>query len=64
MSMLDADGLKGWEEAFIDDSFAPEKRGSWVGKTKKAKGTKWRARAKAFLWEAASPRHHWRKKMG
>jgi transposase len=30
-----------WSESFLDGSFAPEKRGCGVGKTKRGKGTKW-----------------------
>jgi transposase len=30
-----------WSEAFLDGSFAPAKKGSGVGKTKRGKGTKW-----------------------
>jgi len=38
---LDEEGLLKWEETFLDGSFAPAKRGSAVGKTKRGKGTKW-----------------------
>jgi transposase len=38
---LDQEGLLKWDEAFLDGSFAPAKRGSAVGKTKRGKGTKW-----------------------
>ncbi|MDJ0915812.1 MAG: IS5 family transposase [Desulfobacterales bacterium] len=42
LSMLDEKGLLDWEEAFIDGSFAPAKKGALAsGKPKKGKGTKW-----------------------
>lgn len=42
LAELDARGALGWQEAFIDGSFAPAKKGGpCVGKTKKGKGTKW-----------------------
>ena len=42
LSMLDADGLLDWEEAFNDGSFAPAKKGVLASeKPKKGKGTKW-----------------------
>ena len=41
LGALDEEGLLKWEETFLDGSFAPAKRGSAVGKTKRGKGTKW-----------------------
>ena len=41
LSALDEKGLLKWDEAFLDGSFAPAKRGEAVGKTKRGKGTKW-----------------------
>ena len=64
LSMLDADGLLDWEEAFIDGSFAPAKKGALVSaKSKKAKKRSvwWWSTAKVFLWEASLPRHCRRK---
>ena len=64
LSMLDADGLLDWEEAFIDGSFAPVKKGALAsGKPKRAKEQSgwWWPTAKVFLWEASLPRHPRRK---
>jgi hypothetical protein len=64
LSMLDADGLLDWEEAFIDGSFAPAKKGALASeKPKKAKERSgwWWSTAKVFLWEASLPRHPRRK---
>jgi hypothetical protein len=42
LGALDAEGLLKWDEAFLDGSFAPAKKGgAAVGKTKRGKGTKW-----------------------
>ena len=42
LSMLDEKGALDWQEAFIDGSFSPAKKGGFaVGPTKSGKGTKW-----------------------
>ena len=42
LGALDGEGLLRWDEAFLDGSFAPAKKGgAAVGKTKRGKGTKW-----------------------
>ena len=41
LGVLDEEGLLKWDETFLDGSFAPAKKGSAVGKTKRGKGTKW-----------------------
>lgn len=42
LSQLDTEGALDWQEAFIDASFAPAKKGgSRVGETKRGKGSKW-----------------------
>ena len=64
LSMLDADGLLDWEEAFIDGSFAPAKRGAPASeKPKRAREQSgcWWSTAKVFLWEASLPRRPRRK---
>jgi hypothetical protein len=64
LSMLDEKGALDWEEAFIDGSFTPAKKGAPAsGKPKRAKaqsGWRW-STAKVFLWEAPLPRHRQRK---
>ena len=60
LSQLDEDGLLDWEEAFIDGSFAPAKKGApALEKPKRAKEQSgwWWSTAKVFLWEAPLPRH-------
>ena len=57
---LDEKSLLDWEEAFIDGSFAPAKKGA-LG-LEKPNGAKdrsgwWWSTAKVFLWEAPLPRH-------
>ena len=64
LSMLDAKGLLDWEEAFIDGSFAPAKKGALASaKPKRAKVQSgwWWSTAKVFLLEAPLPRHRRRK---
>jgi hypothetical protein len=40
--MLDEKKALGWQEVFIDGSFAPTKKGeAAIGPTKRGKGTKW-----------------------
>ena len=60
LSMLDSDGLLDWEEAFIDGSFAPAKKGALVSekpKKEKERSGWWWSTAKVFLWEEFLPRH-------
>jgi len=62
--MLDEDGLLDWEEAFIDGSFAPAKKGALVlerPKKVKERSGWWWSTAKVFLWEAPLPRHRQQK---
>jgi transposase len=64
LAQLDAKGALDWQEAFIDGSFAPAKKGGLAsGKPKRARarsGWSWRT-ARVFLWEAPLPRHRPRK---
>jgi transposase len=60
LSQLDVAGLLDWEEAFIDASFAPAKKGA--PKSAKPGGARarsgwWWSTARVFLWEAPLPRH-------
>lgn len=60
LSMLDANGLLDWEEAFIDGRFAPAKKDVPAKeKPKKAKERSgWlRSTAKVYLWKASLPRY-------
>jgi transposase len=60
LSLLDEEGLLDWEEAFIDGSFAPAKKGALLSeKPKREKGPSgwWWSTARVFLWEASLPRH-------
>jgi hypothetical protein len=51
LGALDAEGLLKWDEAFLDGSFAPGKKGGdAVGKTKRGKGWYWET-VKVFRWE-------------
>jgi len=57
---LDVQCLLNWEEAFIDGSFAPAKKGA-LG-SEKPKGAKdrsgwWWSTARVFLWQAPLPRY-------
>lgn len=64
LAQLDAAGALDWEEAFIDGSFAPAKKGARAsGKPKRAKVRSgwWWQTAKVFLREAPLPRHRPRK---
>lgn len=64
LSMLDEKGLLDWEEAFIDGSFAPAKKGApALERRKRAKEQSgwWWSTARVFLWEARLPRHRRRK---
>lgn len=64
LAELDEKALLDWEEAFIDGSFAPAKKGALgLEKPKKAKVRSgwWWSTAKVFLWEASLPRHPRRK---
>lgn len=57
---LDEKSLLDWEEAFIDGSFAPAKKGALgleTPKGAKARSGWWWSTAKVFLWEAQLPRH-------
>ena len=61
---LDEAHLLDWEEAFIDGSFAPAKKGaSASARPRRAKERSgwWWSTAKVFLWEAPLPRHPRRK---
>ena len=60
LSMLDENGALDWQEAFIDGSFAPAKKGGpLLGLPNGAKERSgwWWSTAKVFLWEAPLPRH-------
>ena len=64
LSMLDEKGALDWQEAFIDGSFAPAKKGGpLLGLPNGAKERSgwWWSTAKVFLWEAPLPRHRPRK---
>jgi hypothetical protein len=41
LGTLDAEGLLRWDEAFLDGSFAPAKRGRRRRQNQACKGTKW-----------------------
>ena len=64
LSQLDAEGALDWQEAFIDASFAPAKKGA-SGSEKpsgaRARSGWWWSTARVFLWEAPLPRHRPRK---
>ena len=60
LSMLDEKGVLDWQEAFVDGSFAPAKKGGpLLGLPNGAKERSgwWWSTAKVFLWEAPLPRH-------
>ena len=64
LSQLDAEGALDWEEAFIDASFAPAKKGApESGKPSgvRARSGRWWSTARVCLWEAPIPRHRQRK---
>ena len=64
LSQLEAGGLLDWEEAFIDASFAPAKKGAPdSGKPNEARARSgwWWSTARIFLWEAPLPWHRLRK---
>ena len=64
LSLLEEKHLLDWQEAFIDGSFAPAKKGapaSGPPKRAKAQSGWWWSTAKAFLWEATLPRPRRRK---
>jgi transposase len=64
LAQLDAKGALDWQEAFIDGSFAPAKKGGPAsGKPEGAKARSgwWWQTARVFLWEAPLPRHRPRK---
>ncbi|MGC8817689.1 MAG: hypothetical protein ACP5PX_07935, partial [Candidatus Hadarchaeum sp.] len=64
LSLLDAEGLLDWEEAFIDASFAPAKKGATASakpRGAKARSGWWWSMARVFLWEAPLPRRRRRK---
>ena len=64
LSQLDAEGALDWQEAFIDASFAPAKKGapeSGKPSAAKARSGWWWSTARVFLWEAPLPRHRPRK---
>jgi hypothetical protein len=47
LGVLDGQALLDWEEAFIDGSFAPAKKGAFgLEKPKRGKGSKWMAISK------------------
>ena len=55
LSELDEQGILNWEEAFVDATFVPAKKGArQSGKPKGAKGrsTWWWSMARVFPWEA------------
>ena len=56
---LDARGRLQWEQAFIDATFAPAKKGALPSETPggaKARSAWWWSTARVYLWEFASPR--------
>ena len=60
LSELDEKALLDWEEAFIDGSFAPAKKGAPASekpKEVKVRSGWWWSTARVFLWEAPLPRH-------
>jgi hypothetical protein len=60
LSIMDEKGLLDWEEAFIDGSFAPAKKGAPASakpKREKEQSGWWWSTARVFLWEASLPRH-------
>jgi hypothetical protein len=60
LSMLDEKGALDWQEAFIDGSFAPAKKGGPLldlPKGAKERSGWWWSTAKVFLWEAPLSRH-------
>ncbi|MFP3867554.1 MAG: transposase [Desulfobacteraceae bacterium] len=64
LPQLDAEGALDWQEAFIDASFAPAKKGA--PESEKPKGGKarsgwWWSTARVFLWGSPLPRHRRRK---
>jgi transposase len=64
LSQLDTEGVLDWQEAFIDASFAPAKKGA--SELEKPGGGRarsgwWWSTARVFLWEAPLPRHRPRK---
>jgi len=64
LSMLDEKGALDWQEAFIDGSFAPAKKGGpLLGLPNGAKERSgwWWSTARVFLSEAPLPRHRPRK---
>jgi len=55
LGALDAEGLLKWDEAFLDGSFAPAKKGARrSGKTKRGKGTKWNGIGRRSRYSAGS----------
>lgn len=59
-SMLDKKGALDWQEAFIDGSFAPAKKGGpllVLPNGAKERSGWWRSTARVFLLEAPLPRH-------
>ena len=55
LSMLDEKGALDWQEAFIDGSFAPAKKGALASarpKRAKERSGWWWSTARVFLWEA------------
>ena len=56
---LDAEGVLDWEEAFVDASFAPAKKGALASgppRGGRAQSGWWWSTARVFLWEANWPR--------
>ena len=61
---LDEEYALDWQEAFIDGSFAPAKKGAFASaklRGVKARSGWWWSTAKVFPWEAPLPRHPRRK---
>ena len=60
LALLDEVQMLDWQEAFIDGSFAPAKRGAPASekpRREKAQSGWWWSTARVFLWEACLPRH-------
>lgn len=64
LSLLDAEGVLDWREAFMDATFIPAKKGApRSGRLKggRAQSLWWWSTARVFLWEASWPRPRRRK---
>ena len=55
LSKLDAEGILNWEEAFVDATFIPAKKGALPSERRsgaREQSTWWWSMARVFLWEA------------